>query len=407
MFRCVTDRKPRHRNRWKKSAKQRTPEPVEAVRKTEEVGMALKTLVVDDNEINAMLIHDLLEGFSIDSDIAESAEQAIDMVSNNDYIFILMDYVMPEMDGIEATRLICRIKPLMRIYAMTGDLGADLLREFMKAGATGALTKPIKLSELYDIIRDNLSESEYTIPDILREKIDGTGSSGADKTGEIDLQEYLKKIPQLDYNVGLTNIIGNAEGYKRLLKASIGNIREYNKILACYPELSDREQVRIALHSLKSVFANIGIENLRLETALMEKLSVKEFAEPVGRSNEDFRKGLDAYMIKLTAMADSLEDALSDYERDVRIAHEEKYNRVAEKPLSSEEFEEVLAYTRRALERFEIDFILEGLDHLKKSLKGNERRRLEKAIDAANEFDYDEVNRIINEVVKAASEVKD
>ena len=139
----------------------------------------------------------------------------------------------------------------------------------------------------------------------------------------------------------------------------------------------------------------------------MEKLSVKEFAEPVGRSNEDFRKGLDAYMIKLTAMADALEDALSDYERDVRIAHEEKYNRVAEKPLSSEEFEEVLAYTRRALERFEIDFILEGLDHLKKSLKGNERRRLEKAIDAANEFDYDEVNRIINEVVKAASEVKD
>ena len=366
----------------------------------EEVKMALKTLVVDDNEINAMLIHDLLEGFSIDSDIAESAEQAIDMVSNNDYIFVLMDYVMPEMDGIEATRRICRIKPLMRIYAMTGDLGADLLREFMNAGATGALTKPIKLSELYDIIRDNLSESEYTIPDILREKFDGTGAGQADKTGEIDLQVYLKKIPQLDYNVGLSNIIGNTEGYKRLLKASIGNIREYNKILACYPEISDREQVRIALHSLKSVFANIGIENLRLETALMEKLSVKEFSDPEGAPNEDFRTGLEAYLTKLIAMADSLEEALSEYERDVRIAHEEKYNKVAEKPLSSEDFEEVLAYTLKALERFEIDFILEGLDHIKKSLKGNERRKMEKAIDAANEFDYDEVRRIIDEVVK-------
>ena len=366
----------------------------------EEVKMALKTLVVDDNEINAMLIHDLLEGFSIDSDIAESAEQAIDMVSNNDYIFVLMDYVMPEMDGIEATRRICRIKPLMRIYAMTGDLGADLLREFMNAGATGALTKPIKLSELYDIIRDNLSESEYTIPDILREKFDGTGAGQVDKTGEIDLQVYLKKIPQLDYNVGLSNIIGNTEGYKRLLKASIGNIREYNKILACYPEISDREQVRIALHSLKSVFANIGIENLRLETALMEKLSVKEFSDPEGAPNEDFRTGLEAYLAKLIAMADSLEEALSEYERDVRIAHEEKYNKVAEMPLSSEDFEEVLAYTLKALERFEIDFILEGLDHIKKSLKGNERRKMEKAIDAANEFDYDEVRRIINEVVK-------
>ena len=172
--------------------------------------MAVKTLVVDDNEINAMLIHDLLEGFSIDSDIAESGEQAIDMVSNNDYIFILMDYVMPEMDGIEATRIICRIKPLMRIYAMTGDLGSDLLRDFMNAGATGALTKPIKLSELYDIIRDNLSESEYTIPDILRERLgEGEVTDAHDRSGEIDLKVYLEKIPQLDYNVGLENIIGN------------------------------------------------------------------------------------------------------------------------------------------------------------------------------------------------------
>ncbi|MCR5828768.1 MAG: response regulator [Lachnospiraceae bacterium] len=366
--------------------------------------MAVKTLVVDDNEINAMLIHDLLEGFSIDSDIAESGEQAIDMVSNNDYIFILMDYVMPEMDGIEATRIICRIKPLMRIYAMTGDLGADLLHEFMNAGATGALTKPIKLTELYDIIRDNLSESEYTIPDILREKMNGDENGEGEKASDIDLKVYLQKIPQLDYNTGLSNIIGNTEGYKRLLKASIGNIREYDKVLSMYPKGADKEKVRIALHSLKSVFANIGIENLRLETALMEKLSVKEFANP-GEGNSDFRTGLETYLKKLSDMVDSLEKALSEYERDLRIAHEEKYNKVAEKPLSSEEFDEVVKYTREALEKYEIDFLLEGLDHMKKALKGDERRSLEKAIDAANEFDYDEVKEIIEKIAKSRKEM--
>ncbi|MCR5521860.1 MAG: response regulator [Lachnospiraceae bacterium] len=367
--------------------------------------MALKTLVVDDNEINAMLIHDLLEGFSIDSDIAESGEQAIDMVSNNDYIFILMDYVMPEMDGIEATRIICRIKPLMRIYAMTGDLGPDLLREFMNAGATGALSKPIKLSELYDIIRDNLSESEYTIPDILREKFGEGGAAGAgDRTGEIDLKVYLEKIPQLDYNVGLSNIIGNTEGYKRLLKASIGNIREYSRVLAGYPGEADREQVRIALHSLKSVFANIGIENLRLETALMEKLSVKEFSNPIGILNDDFKTGLETYLLKLAGTADALESALSEYEMALRIAHEEKYNTVAEKPLTSEEWNEVLEYTHEALNKFEVDYILEGLDHMKKAVKGDERRSLEKAIDAANEFDYDVVREIIDTVANNRKE---
>jgi|GEM_PF-2551769 len=366
--------------------------------------MAVKILVVDDNEINAMLIHDLLEGFSIDSDIAESGEQAIDMISNNDYIFILMDYVMPEMDGIEATKIICRIKPLMRIYAMTGDLGTDLLREFMNAGATGALSKPIKLTELYDIIRDNLSESEYTIPDILREKFgDGDISQSGDKSADIDLKVYLEKIPQLDYNTGLSNIIGNTEGYKRLLKASIGNIREYDKVLSQYPKEAGREKVRIALHSLKSVFANIGIENLRLETALMEKLSVKEFANPE-EGNSDFRTGLKVYLQKLSETVDALEEALSEYERDLRIAHEEKYNKFAEKPLSDEEFAEVADYTRQALERFEIDFLLEGLDHMKKAVKGDERRNIEKAIDAANEFDYDVVKEIVDSVIENRKE---
>ena len=393
--------------------------------------MALRTLVVDDNEINAMLIHDLLEGFSIESDVAESGEQAIDMVSNNDYIFILMDYVMPEMDGIEATRIICRIKPLMRVYAMTGDLGSDLLRDFMDAGATGALTKPIKLSELYDIIRDNLSESEYTIPDILREKMgDGTGAGSGDKGTDIDLKVYLEKIPELDYEVGLTNIIGNTEGYKRLLKASIGNIREYRKVLMAYPGEADKEQLRIALHSLKSVFANIGIETLRQETALMEKLSVQDAVDKengLGRDGDpqndisvetvdqvvkdrvyagDFKSGLESYILKLNAMADALEEALTAYERDLRIAHEEKYNTIAEKPLTDEEWSEVLAYTNEALEKFEVDFILEGLDHMKKAVKGDERRSLEKAIDAANEFDYDVVKEIIDVVVKNRKEAE-
>ncbi|MCR5432107.1 MAG: response regulator [Lachnospiraceae bacterium] len=367
--------------------------------------MAVKTLVVDDNEINAMLIHDLLEGFSIESDIAESGEQAIDMVSNNDYIFILMDYVMPEMDGIEATRIICRIKPLMRIYAMTGDLGTDLLREFMNAGATGALTKPIKLTELYDIIRDNLSESEYTIPDILREKFgEDTNKETGSISGEIDLKAYLEKIPQLDYNVGLSNIIGNTEGYKRLLKASIGNIREYGKVLEAYPDGAKKEQVRIALHSLKSVFANIGIENLRLETALMEKLSVKEFMSENGVVNDDFKTGLNSYLMKLKDTVDSLESALTEYESALRIANEEKYNKVAEKPLSDEEWEEVLSYTKEALEKFEIDFLLEGLDHMKKAVKGDDRRNLEKAVDAANEFDYDVVREIIASVAQNRKE---
>lgn len=363
--------------------------------------LILKVLVVDDNDINGMLVQDLLRQFEIESDLASSGEAAIDMVSHNDYIFILMDYIMPEMNGIEATQIIYKMKPLMKIYAMTGELSDKLLGDFIKAGATGALSKPIQNNELFDIIRDNLSEDEYIIPDALKEMEKEKGDK--DQNGNLPkLEDYLSKIPQLDYAIGMSNTMGNREGYKRLLKASAGNIREYRDILSEFSENSDRNQVRISLHSLKSVFANIGLEELKWETARVEQVAKDSLADLGGvetpETIREFIKQLTEYMDDLNSIANLLENVLNSYDNDVREIMEDKFNTTPECVLSPEEFNEVLEYTGQALERYEVDYVLEGLEHLKKTLIGEQRKNIEKAIDAANEFEYREVTRILSEI---------
>lgn len=361
----------------------------------------MKVLVVDDNEINGMLVCDLLTEFKIDSDLASSGEKAIDMASNGDYIFILMDYIMPEMNGIEATQIIVKMKPLIRIYAMTGELTSKLLEEFVQAGATGALSKPIQMYELFDIIRDNLSEDEYVIPDALKEQ--NKGQEDNDTNGNMPrLEDYLAKIPQLDYAIGMSNTMGNREGYKKLLKASAGNIREYRDILSEFSANSDRNQVRISLHSLKSVFANIGLEELKWETARVEQVAKESLADLGGVETpatvENFSRQLAEYMEDLKSIANLLESVLTSFENDVRAIIEDKYNTVAECPLSQEDFEKVLEYTHKALERYEVDYILEGLEHIKKALVGSKRKDLERAIDAANDFEYETIDEILKTI---------
>ena len=58
----------------------------------------------------------------------------------------------------------------------------------------------------------------------------------------------------------------------------------------------------------------------------------------------------------------------------------------------------MISYTFNALNRFEFDYILEGLEILKKASTGDERIRLEKAIDALNNYDYDRVRTIVTEI---------
>jgi len=76
-------------------------------------------LVVEDNKVNQLLIQKILASKGYEVHLAENGQIAVDAVQKNDYCLILMDIMMPIMDGFEASKQIKKIKPQIPIIALT------------------------------------------------------------------------------------------------------------------------------------------------------------------------------------------------------------------------------------------------------------------------------------------------
>jgi len=115
----------------------------------------IKVLLVDDHAIVRQGLRTFLE---LQDDIqvvgeAENGAVAVELAQQREPDVVLMDLVMPEMDGIEATRQICARHPKMKVIALTSFAGDDNVFPAIKAGASGYQLKDVSPSALVDAIR--------------------------------------------------------------------------------------------------------------------------------------------------------------------------------------------------------------------------------------------------------------
>jgi CheY-like chemotaxis protein len=120
-----------------------------------EEGLKISVLVVDDNHINRLLIHKILKRWSADADFAENGVEAVHKIeTNSNYNVVLMDIHMPEMGGIEATRVV-RSKPepyfqQLPIIALTASVLSEQMEEIYRVGMNDYIQKPFEPKALYD-----------------------------------------------------------------------------------------------------------------------------------------------------------------------------------------------------------------------------------------------------------------
>lgn len=118
-----------------------------------DIGDELKdtsVLVVDDNKINLKVAKRHLEHLGMQVQVALSGAEAIQLVQQHDFEFILMDIQMPEMDGFETTLNIHKINPQLKILALTADIFPEIKAQVEASEMLAYLTKPIKKVELYN-----------------------------------------------------------------------------------------------------------------------------------------------------------------------------------------------------------------------------------------------------------------
>jgi PAS domain S-box-containing protein len=112
---------------------------------------ALKILLVEDNAVNQRIAIRLLEKLDLRADIAGNGLEAVEAIKSINYDMILMDVLMPEMDGLQATKIIrneLQRKSLPKIIAMTANSMIGDREMCLDAGMDDYLTKPIRIDEL-------------------------------------------------------------------------------------------------------------------------------------------------------------------------------------------------------------------------------------------------------------------
>ncbi len=118
-------------------------------------------LLVDDDDSNRMLIGILLEKYGVTYDVAHNGEEAVEKAKQQKYDLILMDVVMPIMDGLAATTLLMSDEKNQHIpiIAMTGYSDKSKLKACSDAGMVGHVGKPVQTNLLYKILDQYLSSS--------------------------------------------------------------------------------------------------------------------------------------------------------------------------------------------------------------------------------------------------------
>ncbi len=115
-----------------------------------------KVLVVEDNELNAEIAVSILEDGGFEVDCVYNGKEAVDQISQNPpgkYDVILMDIMMPVMDGLDATRAIRQMEredcQTLPIVAMSANAFDDDLKKSVDCGMNGHLSKPVDADKLF------------------------------------------------------------------------------------------------------------------------------------------------------------------------------------------------------------------------------------------------------------------
>ncbi len=150
-----------------------------------------KVLIVDDNSSNLLVATKLLRNTKVQIQTADSGNEALSLTAKNHYHIILMDHMMPKMDGVETLHAIreqfggmCRETP---IVALTANAGSENQEYYRREGFDGYLLKPVEASLLEDTLMSLLPE------DLVNREAESETKFGSDTV----VREMRRKVPLL------------------------------------------------------------------------------------------------------------------------------------------------------------------------------------------------------------------
>ncbi len=223
-------------------------------------------LVVDDNEMNLFVVEKLLKTTEIVVSCCDSGERCLELIRQRHYDAILLDHMMPELDGVETLKRMkamkehqCKDTP---VIALTANAIVGVREMYLADGFDDYLSKPIDANELESMLRKHLPEDK-----VLVEILEADVSAKA----VFDEEEQEDTVPYIDRDTAMLYCAGSEEIFREFL-GMFCNLHDKKKeqIVKCYEE-ENWNDYGIELHSLKSTSLSIGGKRLSELALELEK----------------------------------------------------------------------------------------------------------------------------------------
>ncbi len=162
-----------------------------------EVKKIIRIMLVDDHEVlrsGLKYIIDVIDDLEVVGEASNGVE-AVQKCAELQPDVVLMDLLMPEMDGVEATRALLREHPQVRVIALTSFKEEEKIQSALEAGAVSYLTKDISIEELSEAVHKAYAGIPTLSPEATRALINARmrpPSPGSDLTKrELEVLEYM------------------------------------------------------------------------------------------------------------------------------------------------------------------------------------------------------------------------
>lgn len=271
-----------------------------------------RILVVDDNAMNISVVEGLLKSTQIKVDKAYGGLEALDLCAENFYDLILMDHMMPNIDGIETLH---RLKESdgpnqdTPVIVLTANAVSGAKEMYEEEGFIDYMSKPIQGKPLEEKILEYLPENRYVLVEYDKVEQDIFSKLWKAIANEIVAEYRFKNI---DVPSAVESAEGSKETFRFLLQSFQDNAPKNQKDIITSYEAEDYTNYTIYVHALKSTSKMIGA------LTLSEKARLLELA---GKENKiDYIK--DSHDEVMTLLEQVLEE-INDYLTTVKPEEEE------------------------------------------------------------------------------------
>ena len=253
-----------------------------------------RILIVDDNEINLSVAEGIVSSlYGIECDMALSGSEALALVSERKYDLVLMDHMMPEMDGVETTKRIREMggaRASVPIIALTANAVVGTKDMLIKAGMNDFLTKPVMIDEMNTTLQKWLPK-EKRVYKAESEPQEDNLLNFMEKGGKIITSAM--SIHELDVNAGLSCVAFKEDIYENSLKLLLGKIPSILEITEkCLTE-NNLPDYTTHIHGMKGSLAAIGAISLSKLAGSLEDAGKAGIIEICQRSHPEFAERLE------------------------------------------------------------------------------------------------------------------